>query len=78
MSIERVLYNGTYPKLHKLTLVNLPLDVASHIFNSMFPFSESLNKEKGIKLLYLLYLLRLFIICSDFQIPDFTSYCYDS
>jgi hypothetical protein len=78
LSTDRVLYIGNYPKLHKLTLVNLPLDMASRIFNSMFLLSKTLNKEKRIGLLYLLYLFRLFIICSDFQILDFTSYCWDS
>ena len=35
LSIDRVLRIGNYPKLHKLTLVNLPLEMASRIFNGM-------------------------------------------
>jgi hypothetical protein len=35
LSIDRVLCIGNYPKLHKITLVNLPLGMASRIFNGM-------------------------------------------
>jgi len=35
LSIDRVLCIGNYSKLHKLTLVNLQLEVASRIFNGM-------------------------------------------
>jgi hypothetical protein len=34
-SIDRVFRIGNYPKLHKLTLVNLSLEMASRIFNDM-------------------------------------------
>jgi hypothetical protein len=37
LSIDRVLCIGNYSKLHKLTLVNLQLEVASRIFNGMSP-----------------------------------------
>ncbi|CAF5124585.1 unnamed protein product, partial [Rotaria sp. Silwood1] len=33
--IDRVLYIGNYSNLHKLTLVNLQLEVASRIFNGI-------------------------------------------
>jgi hypothetical protein len=35
--IERVLYIGHYPKLYKLTLVNLQLKIASSILTGMLP-----------------------------------------
>jgi hypothetical protein len=35
--IERVLYIGHYPKLHKLTLVHLQVKVASSILTVMLP-----------------------------------------
>ncbi|CAF3986799.1 unnamed protein product [Rotaria sp. Silwood1] len=40
LSIDRVLYIGSYPKLHKHTLVNLSLDMASHIFNNCSSFVQ--------------------------------------
>ncbi|CAF3808873.1 unnamed protein product [Rotaria magnacalcarata] len=33
---QRILHSSNYPNLRKLTLVNLKIDRASHIFNSMF------------------------------------------
>jgi hypothetical protein len=33
--LPRILYASNYPNLHKLTLFNLEMDMASHIFNSM-------------------------------------------
>jgi hypothetical protein len=33
--IERFLYIGDYPRLHKITLVNLQLEIASHILTNM-------------------------------------------
>ena len=36
--IDRVLSIGNYPKLRKLTLVNLQFEMASRIFNGMFSF----------------------------------------
>jgi len=35
LSIDRVLRNGNYPKLWKLTLINLPLKMVCGIFNGM-------------------------------------------
>ncbi len=35
LSIDRVLRIENYPKLHKITLVNLSLEMASRIFNGM-------------------------------------------
>jgi hypothetical protein len=45
--IERVLYSCNYPKLRKLTLVNLQLKIASHILTGMYlitPFDNGRNK----------------------------------
>jgi hypothetical protein len=38
--LQRILHTSNYPNLHKLTFVNLKLDMASQIFHSMlFDFS---------------------------------------
>ncbi|CAF3196253.1 unnamed protein product, partial [Rotaria sp. Silwood2] len=42
LSIDRVLHIGNYLQLHKLTLVNLQLEIASRIFSMVCPlFSYS-------------------------------------
>jgi hypothetical protein len=33
--LQRILRSNNYPNLHKLTLLNREMDMASHIFNSM-------------------------------------------
>jgi hypothetical protein len=44
LSIDRVLCIGNYSKLHKLTLVNLQLEMGSRIFNGMlFILQEKVN-----------------------------------
>jgi hypothetical protein len=44
LSIDRVLCIGNYSKLHKLTLVNLQLEMGSRIFNGMlFIHQEKVN-----------------------------------
>ncbi|CAF1414639.1 unnamed protein product [Rotaria sordida] len=40
LSIDRVLHIGNYSKLHKLTLVNLPFQMASRIFNEKSSFID--------------------------------------
>src|SRR5690349_11404812 len=40
LSIDAVLSIGNYPKLEQLTLVNVPIEMASRVFNSMFLFSK--------------------------------------
>ncbi|CAF3531369.1 unnamed protein product, partial [Rotaria sp. Silwood2] len=45
LSIDRVLRIGNYPKLHKLTLVNLPLEMASRIFNGKSSFINTFKHQ---------------------------------
>jgi hypothetical protein len=50
LSVDRVLCIGNYSKLHKLTLVNFQLEMASRIFNGILLFHSFLKiiKHKSI------------------------------
>ncbi|CAF1530911.1 unnamed protein product [Rotaria sp. Silwood1] len=45
LSIDRVLRIGNYSKLHKLSLVNLPIEMACHIFNDESSLVYTLNHQ---------------------------------
>ncbi|CAF1368911.1 unnamed protein product [Adineta steineri] len=45
LSVERVLRIGNYSKLHKLSLVNLPIEMACHIFNDESSLVYSLRQQ---------------------------------
>jgi hypothetical protein len=51
--IERVLYTGEYPKLLKLTLVNLKLEIASRILIGMYLITPFHNKKKQKLFIYI-------------------------
>jgi hypothetical protein len=52
LSIDRVFRSGNYSKLHKLTLLNLQYEMASHIFNGISSYFSlfKINKPKSINL----------------------------
>jgi hypothetical protein len=70
--IQCILRTSNYPNLHKLTLVNLSIDMAAHIFSSMsfdFVITKYMQWENASHL----YIFRELAIYSLLQISNFPS-----
>jgi hypothetical protein len=58
LSIDCVLRIGNYPKLHKITLVNLPFEMASRNLNGMLSSFPSFFTTQKVETVNKLYIFR--------------------